>query len=88
MKYLIIVALTLVFYSCSEGDAKTEKQNQEIKPQTHEAESNTQQSESAKWIANSETAEGMAMMKQIIANFWETSEDNRNYAMIGEELSL
>lgn len=89
-KVLLAVSVSiLIFTSCSNENKTSDKatSNQETEVQQAKPEKAVQETSTSKWQANPETAEGMLMIKQIVKNFWETAEENRNYAMTGQELS-
>ena len=91
MKYLFIAAVTLFFYSCSEGEHSTESHDHGhdhgTEAHSHDEAATTEINTSGKWIANVETYDAFNNMNQVIKGFWESSEDTRNYAYLSEELS-
>jgi hypothetical protein len=89
----LLLICSIVLYSCSSGGSDGNNSGsldtlKTTKSVSETEEGSTPESSQGKMKANPETVEGMLMIQQIIKNFWNTSEENRNYAALGQELSF
>jgi len=97
----LIIAATFFLVSCDGAESsKTKPTNENNENNTTQEEVKADQTKAItnddngllqlnngeKWLANPETSEGMLMMQILIKGFYDTSEDNRNYAEFTGEL--
>ncbi|MBD79599.1 MAG: hypothetical protein CL840_11835 [Crocinitomicaceae bacterium] len=94
---LKLVVFSLLISSCGDPGSATDAKEapaaesvEETAPtkteSTKQPDDLLQFNDGQKWLANPETSEGMLMMQVIIKGFYETHEDNRNYAELTGEL--
>ena len=97
--FFALLAFALILSSC--GDTSSSSEAKEKTPESVEQTQEVPEMESTntaeegdllqfnngkKWLANPETSEGMLMMQIVLKVFYETSEENRNYAELTGEL--